>query len=71
MVNQLCAYRLEQDIAEEGEQVLVSSSGKTLEATLPDMAMTAVVPMVAQDMTGHPALHERAESCLVADCTTR
>ncbi|MDF0674466.1 MAG: hypothetical protein P0120_09065 [Nitrospira sp.] len=39
-------------------------NGKTLEATLPDMAMTAVVPMVVPDMTGHPPLRERAEGCL-------
>lgn len=32
--------------------------GKTLKAPLPDMATAAVVPMIAPDMAGHPALHE-------------
>ena len=36
-------------------------NGKTFEAALPHMPMTAVMPMVAADMTGHPPLHEGAE----------
>lgn len=38
-------------------------NGKTLEAPLPDMAMTVVVPMVAPYMAGHPPLHEWADCC--------
>jgi len=35
---------------------------KTFEPALPHMPVTPVMPMVAPDMTGHPPLHERAES---------
>ena len=48
-------------IAEDGEEMAVSLNGKTLEAALPDMAMAAVMGVVAADMTGHPLLHEGAE----------
>ena len=64
MVHQLRAHGIEQDIAEDGEQVVVLLNGKTLEPALPDMAVTAVVPMVATDVTGHPPLHERTESVI-------
>lgn len=50
-----------EDIAEDGEEMAVSLNGKTLEAALPDMAMAAVMGVVAADMTGHPPLHEGAE----------
>lgn len=60
-VYQLCPYGIEQDITEDGEQVVVVLNGKTLEAALPHMAVTPVMPMVAPDMTGHPPLHKRAE----------
>lgn len=35
---------------------------KTLKAPLPDMPMTAVVPMIPPDLAGHPPLHERTEA---------
>ena len=34
---------------------------KAFEAALPDMAVAAIVPMVAAHMTGEPPVHERAE----------
>ena len=36
-------------------------NGEAFETPLPHMSMTAVVPMIAADMTGHPPLHEGAE----------
>lgn len=62
VVHQLRADGIEQDIAENREEMRVVLNGKTLEAALPDMAMTPVVPMITPHMTGHPPLHERAES---------
>lgn len=61
VLDDLRADGIEQDIAENGEQVMVLLNRETLEAPLPDMAMTAVVPMIAPDMTGHPPLHEGTE----------
>ena len=34
---------------------------ETFESALPHMSMTAVVPMIATDMTGHPPVHEGTE----------
>ena len=34
---------------------------ETFESALPHMPVTAVVPMIATDMTGHPPVHEGAE----------
>ena len=62
--HQLHADRIEEDIAEDGEQVMVLLNRKTLEASLPDMPVTSVMPMIATDMTGHPPLHKRAEGGL-------
>ena len=50
-----------QHITQDGQEMAVLLKGKNFEAPLPDMPMTPVVPMVAADMTGHPALHEAAQ----------
>ena len=50
-----------EDIAEDGEQMAVLLNRETFESALPHMPMTAVVPMIATDMTGHPPVHEGAE----------
>ncbi len=52
---------IEQDIAEDGEQMAVLLNRETFESALPHMPMTVVVPMIATDMTGHPPVHEGAE----------
>lgn len=39
-------------------------NGKAFEPSLPHMSMTAVMPMVAADMTGHPPLHEGTQRSL-------
>lgn len=39
-------------------------NGKAFEPSLPYVPMTAVMPMVAADMTGHPPLHEVAQCSL-------
>lgn len=41
--------------------MVVLLNGKALESPLPHMAMTAIVSMIAADMTGHPPLHEGAK----------
>jgi len=53
--------RIVEDIPEHGEEMAVLLNGETFEATLPDMAMAVVVPMIAAHMTGQPPLHERTE----------
>ncbi len=40
----------------DGQQMAVLLDRKAFEATLPDMAATPVVTMVALHMTGHPPL---------------
>ena len=47
-----------EDVAEYGEEMAVLLNGKTLEAALPDMAVAAVMPMVAAHVAGQPPLHE-------------
>lgn len=54
-----------QHITQDGQEMAVLLKGKNFEAPLPHMPMTPVVPMVAADMTGHPALHEAAQR---SDC---
>ena len=39
-------------------------NGKAFEPSLPYVPMTAVMPMVAADITGHPPLHEVAQCSL-------
>lgn len=51
-------YRIVQDRAEHREEMGVLLDGQTLEAALPDMAVTPVMPMVAPHVTGQPPLHE-------------
>ena len=62
VIDELRSYRIEQHIAEHGEQMMVLLNRETLEAPLPDMAMTPVMPMIATDVTGHPPLHEGTEA---------
>ena len=47
-----------QNIAQHGEQVIILLNGETFEATLPDMAMTPGMPMIAAHVARHPPLHE-------------
>jgi hypothetical protein len=47
-----------QNIAQHDEQVIILLNGETFEATLPDMAMTMVMPMIAAHVACHPPLHE-------------
>lgn len=49
------------DIAHDGQKVVVMLYRKALEASLPDMAMTPVVMMITPHMTGHPPLHKGPE----------
>ena len=60
-LDQSRADRIAQHLAENREDMRVVLNRKTLEAALPHMPMTAVVPMIAADMTGHPPLHEGAQ----------
>ena len=53
-----------EDIPEDGEQMPVLLNRETFESALPHMPMTAVVPMIAPDMAGHPPVHEGAEGRL-------
>jgi RHS repeat-associated protein len=62
VLDQPCADWVAKHVAEDREEMAVLLNGKTFEPALPDMAMTAVVPMVATDVAGHPPLHEWAES---------
>ena len=59
--NQPGTDRIAEHIAEDCEEMAVLLNGKAFEAPLPHMPMTAVVPMIAVDMTGHPPLHEGTE----------
>lgn len=62
-LHQVRAHRILQDVPDHGEKMRVLLNGKTLEAALPHMPMTVVVPMIASHMAGHPPLHKRAERC--------
>ena len=53
--------RIAEHIAQDCEEMAVLLNGEAFETPLPHMPMTAVVPMIAADMTGHPPLHEGAE----------
>jgi hypothetical protein len=55
------AHWIAEHVAEDCEEMAVLLNRKTLEAALPHMAVTVVVPMVAADVAGHPPLHERAQ----------
>ena len=48
-------------MAQDREEMAVLLNGKAFEPSLPHVPMTAVMPMVAADMTGHPPLHEGAQ----------
>lgn len=64
MLHQPSANRIPEHIAERREEMAVLLDRKTFESTLPHMPMTAVMPMVATDMAGHPPLHEEAQGYL-------
>ena len=51
-------------IAQDREEMAVFLNGKAFEPSLPHVPMTAVMPVVAADMTGHPPLHEGAQRSL-------
>lgn len=55
---------IEEDIAEDGEQMAVLLNRETFESALPHRPMTAVVPMIATDMTSHPPVHEGTEGSI-------
>ena len=59
--NQPGTDRITEHIAQDREEMAVLLNGEAFEPPLPHMPMTAVVPMIAADMTGHPPLHEGAE----------
>jgi protein-disulfide isomerase len=56
--------RIAEHIAQDREEMAILLNGKAFEASLPHVSMTAVMPMVAADMTGHPPLHEGAQRSL-------
>jgi len=61
VLDQPCANRIAEHVAEDCEEMAVVLNRKTFEATLPHMPMAPVMAMVAADVAGHPPLHERAE----------
>lgn len=60
-IYQVRTHGILQHIANDREKMRVLLNRKTLEAALPDMAMTVVVPMVAPYVAGHPPLHKGAD----------
>ena len=60
MLDQPGTDGIAQHIMQDSQEMAVLLNGKNFEAPLPHMPMTPVVPMVAADMTGHPALHKAA-----------
>jgi hypothetical protein len=65
VLDQPSANRIAEHIAERREKMAVLLNRKTFEPPLlPHMPMTAVMPMLATDMAGHPPLHEGAQGCL-------
>jgi hypothetical protein len=46
-----------QDIADHGQKVNILLDRETLEAALPQMAMTAVMQMITSRMLGFPEMH--------------
>jgi len=56
------ADRIAEDIAKDSEEMIVLLNGKAFESTLPHMSVSAVVPMIAAHMTGHPPLHKGTQS---------
>ena len=61
MCHQPGTDRIAEHIAQDREEMAVLLNREAFETPLPHMPMTAVVPMIAADMTGHPPLHEGAE----------
>ena len=54
--------RIEEDVAEDREEMAVLLNRKTFEAALPHMAVAPVVPLIATDMAGQPPRHEGTEA---------
>jgi hypothetical protein len=61
VLDQPCANRIAEHVAEDREEVVVLLNRRTFEAALPDMTMTPVMPMIAAHMARHPPLHKRTE----------
>ena len=59
--NQPGTDRIAEHIAQDREEMAVLLNGEAFETPLPHMPMTAVVPMIAENMTGHPPLHEATQ----------
>jgi hypothetical protein len=60
-LNEPCPDWITKDIPDSRKKMAVLLDGKTLEPTLPHMAVTPVMLVIPPDVTGHPPLHEGAQ----------
>ena len=60
MIDQPGTDGIPEHVAEDCEKMAVLLNGETLEATLPHMAVTAIMAMIPSHMTGHPPVHQGA-----------
>jgi hypothetical protein len=64
LFDQLGTDGIAEHVVQDREEMAILLNGKAFEASLPHVPMTAVMPMIAADMTGHPPLHEGTQRSL-------
>jgi len=61
LVNKSGSNGVEEHVSDHSEEMYILLNREALKATLPNVAVSLMIVMIATDVAGHPPLHECAE----------